>query len=226
MNKKLTVLAVASASLAALPALAQTAAPAATAPAVVHGPPIAGLCIFSGEGAVGQSQVGKFVVERMRQLDAPSEAELNSQAQAFEQSVQTFNSQRSTLSAEAAEQQATALTQRRAELQQLYQVRARESQATSQKALERINSEMTPLVSQVYQNHHCSVLFDASSVMAASPQSDLTPEVVRLLDAKLTQFPFERERIDAANAGGAPAAAAPAAAPAATPAARTPAARR
>jgi outer membrane protein len=214
MNKKFTALAVVGASLAAMPAFAQTAAtPAAApaAPAIRHGPAIPGLCVFSGEAAVGSSQVGKFVVERMRQLDAPSEAELSDQAKKFEQSVQTFNTQRASLTPEAADQQAAALTQTRAQLQQLYQLRARESQATSQKALERINTEMTPLVSQAYQAHNCSVLLDGSAVLAAAPQSDLTPEVVKLLDAKLTQFPFERERIDASAAGAAPATAAPAA---------------
>lgn len=205
MNKKLTALAVVGASLAAMPAFAQTAAPA-----IRHGTPVPGLCIFSGEGAVGGSQVGKFVVERMRQLDAPSEADLTSQMQAFEQSVQTFNTQRPSLTPEAAEQQAAGLNQRRAQLQQLYQIRQRESQLTSQKALERINAEMTPLVSQAYQGNNCSILFDASSVLAAAPQSDLTPEVIRLLDAKLTQFTFERERLDAATAGGAAPTAAPA----------------
>lgn len=210
MNKQLTALAVAGATLAAMPAFAQTAAPAPAPTPLRHGAPVPGLCIFSGEAAVGASQVGKYVVERMRQLDAPSEAELSGQAQAFEQSVQTFNTSRATLTPEAAQQQEAALVQRRAQLQQLYQVRARESQLTSQKALERINTEMTPLVSQTYQAHNCSVLIDASAVLAAAPQSDLTQDVVKLLDAKLTQFSFERERIDAATAG-AGAAAAPAA---------------
>jgi outer membrane protein len=214
MNKKLSALAVVGASLAALPAFAQTAAPAAAAAATPlrHGPIVPGLCVFSAEGAVGASQVGKFVVERMRQLDAPSEAELSTQATAFELAVQTFNTQRASLTPEAAEQQAATLNQTRAQLQQLYQIRARESQVTSQKALERINTEMMPLVSQAYVAHNCSVLFDASAVMAVAPGSDLTQDVVRLLDAKLTQFPFERERLDAAAAGAgtAPAAAAPA----------------
>lgn len=214
MNKKITALAVVGATLAAMPAVAQTAAPAAPAAAALrHGTPVAGLCIFSGEGAITGSQVGKFVGERLRQLEAPIEADLNSQAQAFEQSVQAYNAQ-ATLTPEAREQQATALNQRRAQLQQLAQIRAREGQLTQQKAIERINTEMTPLVSQAYQVHNCSILFDANGVMAAAPQSDITQDVIRALDAKITQFQFERERIDAAaaGAGAAPAAAAPAAA--------------
>jgi outer membrane protein len=213
MNKKIAALAVVGATLCAVPAFAQTAAPAAPAAAALrHGTPVPGLCVFSGEVAVTGSQVGKFVGERLRQLEAPIEADLNSQAQAFEQSVQTFNAQQATLTPEQREQQATALNQRRAQLQQLAQVRAREGQLTQQKALERINSEMTPLVSQAYQVHNCSALFDANVVMAIAPQSDITQDVIRALDAKITQFQFERERIDVAGAGAAPAAAAPAAA--------------
>lgn len=222
MNKKFTALVVVGATLAALPAFAQTAAPAApAASALRHGTAIPGLCVFSGEVAVSNSQVGKFVGERLRQLEAPIEADLNTQIQQFEQSVQTFNTQRASLTPEAAEQQATGLAQRRAQLQQLAQVRAREGQLTQQKAIERINSEMTPLVTQAYNTRNCAVLLDGNVIMAVNPASDLTPDVVRLLDAKITQFTFDRERIDAAAAGAG--AAAPAAAPAA-PAA--PAARR
>ena len=98
MNKKITALAVVGATLAAMPAVAQTAAPAAPAAAALrHGTPVAGLRIFSGEGAITGSQVGKFVGERLRQLEAPIEADLNSQAQAFEQSVQAYNAQQATL---------------------------------------------------------------------------------------------------------------------------------
>jgi outer membrane protein len=213
MNKHITALAVVGATLVAMPAFAQTAAPAAATPTPLrHGTPVPGLCTFSGEAAVTGSQVGKFVGQRLRELEAPIEADLNSQAQAFEQSVQTYSTQQATLTPEAREQQATALNQRRAQLQQLAQIRAREGQLTQQKAIERINTEMTPLVSQAYQVHNCSVLLDANVVMAIAPQSDITQDVVRALDAKITQFQFERERIDAAAAGAAPAAAAPAAA--------------
>ena len=62
MNKTFTALAVVGATLAALPAFAQTAAPAAPAASTLrHGTAIPGLCVFSGELAVGKAVVHRFL---------------------------------------------------------------------------------------------------------------------------------------------------------------------
>src|SRR5205085_7224714 len=95
----------------------------------------------------------------------------------------------------------------------------RELQATEQKALNRIGTEMDPLVRTAYQQKGCSLLVNRQAVVIGNPAMDITPAVVTALNAKITQFAFDRERLDQTATAAAPAAAGPrpaATAPAAT----------
>ena len=42
----------------------------------------------------------------------------------------------------------------------------------------------------------CSLLIDRNSVLGSNPTMDITGDVVKLLDGKITQFAFDRERLD------------------------------
>jgi outer membrane protein len=176
-------------------AAATAAAPAAAAP-LPQGPAIAGLCVYSNEATIGGSAVGKFVNQRLQQLQQQAQAELVADQTSLQTDAKAFDAARTTLSSDAAQQRQLSLEQRDAALQRKAEVRQRELQATMQKAYGRVLSEANPLVAQAYGQHNCSVLLDGQSVMAANTAMNITPEVVRLLDAKITQFPFEREHLD------------------------------
>lgn len=184
-------------------ALAQAAA---APPAVTHGPTVPGLCIINVEAAVGGSTVGKYVDSRLQQIVGQVQAELNAERTSIDNEAKTLESQRSTLDQNAFEQRGAALQVRANALQRKAQLRDREVQATEQKALARVGDEMEPLIRQAYQQKNCSVLLQRNAVVLASPSMDITPQVVTALNAKITQFAFDREHLDAGAA--APAAAA------------------
>lgn len=200
----------------AAPAFAQApaAAPAApaAAPAVTHGAPVPGLCIVSVENAIGASTVGKYVNTRLQQLVAQVNAELNAEKTSVDNDAKALDGQRATLDQNTFEQRAAALQVRANALQRKAQQRDREIQATEQKAVNRVGTEMEPLIRQAYQAKQCSILINRNSIILGNPASDITPAVVTALNGKITQFAFDRERLDQAQPT-APAAAAPAAAP-------------
>lgn len=196
----------ASAAFAQAPA---AAAPAAAAPAIVHGPAIAGLCVVSVEGAISSSTVGKYVNTRLQQLVAQVNAELNAEKTAIDNEAKTLDTQRASLAQDVFEQRAAAVQVRAQALQRKAQLRDREIQATEQKAVNRVGEEMEPLIRQVYQTQKCAMLVNRQAVVLANPAADITPAVVNSLNAKITQFAFDRERLDG-PAAAAPAAAAPA----------------
>jgi len=76
-----TLLAVALAASSALSfgsqALAQAAAPAA--PPTTHGAPIPGVCLFSVDGAIAASTVGKYIDTRLQQIVTQVQAELTAE---------------------------------------------------------------------------------------------------------------------------------------------------
>jgi Skp family chaperone for outer membrane proteins len=186
-------------------AFAQTPAPAAAAPQVPTGPAIAGVCIFSRDAALANSAVGKFVGERLKQIQSQASAEVQGELTALQTDEKAYGAQRGSLASDVQQQRETVLHQREELLQRKAELRNRELQATEQKALSRVVVEMNPLLIQVYGQRNCGLLLDQNATFGANPQMNITAEVVRLLDGKITQFAFEREHLDqaaAAPAGG------------------------
>lgn len=206
-----TILAAATAAAVALggaqAAFAQAATPAA-APVVRHGNPIAGLCVLSVEAAIAGSTVGKYANTRLQQIGQQVNAELTAEQTAIQNDDKALGTQRATLDANTFEQRAAALQVRANALQRKAQLRERELQATQQKVRARLGQELEPLARVAYEQKGCALLFDGNSVIEANPAMDITPVVVTALNAKITQFAFDRERLDG-PAAAPPAAAAP-----------------
>jgi Skp family chaperone for outer membrane proteins len=203
------------------PALAQ--APAAPAPLpppqVTHGAAIPGVCVFSGDRAIGQSTVGRFVFTRLQQLTQQASAEVSAEETTLNTDAKALDGQRATLDQSTFESRAAAIQVRANSLQRKVQQRNAEMQRTQEKALGRLSDEIAPLVRASYQAKGCSMLVnrEALTLDLANPAMDITPQVVTALNAKITQFTFDRERLDQAAPGpAAPRPAAPAA-PAAAP---------
>ena len=186
-------------------AFAQTraAAPAATAPVIAQGPAIPGLCILSVNQAISGSQVGGYVRTRLDQIVAQVKAELAPEDASISADAKALEAKRPTLDAATYQAQGNTLGTRINNLRQKADLRNREVKATEDKALNRIAQELEPIAQSLYQQHRCSALIDKGSVMMANPDIDLTAGAVTALNAKLTQFTFDREHLDTTPAAGA-----------------------
>lgn len=176
-------------------AMAQAAAPA---PAVSQGPAIPGVCVISVNQAIGASAVGRYASQRMQQIVAQVKAELAPEDTAITTEGNALQAARTTLDANTFQTRATSLQGRIAAFQKKADLRQREVQATEQKSVNRIAQELDPIARQLYQTHRCSILLDKNAVMMANPVMDLTTEAVTALNARIQQFAFDREHLDAA----------------------------
>lgn len=188
--------------LASAPVQAQT--PPAPPP-VNHGPALPGVCILSLDGAIGSSTVGKYVQTRLQQISQQVQTELTAEQNALQNEAKALDAQKATLDQGAFDQKNASLQVRAAALQRKAQLRERELQATQQKALARVGQELEPVIRSAYQQSKCSLLLQRDSVILANPAMDITPSVITGLNAKITQFAFDRERLDQAAAPAAPA---------------------
>jgi outer membrane protein len=185
-------------------ASAQTAPAAApAAPAVTHGPALPGVCIFSSQGAVGNSLVGKAVDARLKTIIQQVNAELTAERTGLDNEAKALDAKKATLAQDALEQQAAALQVKANAWQRKGQLRQKEVETTEQKALQRVYQEMDTPIRQVYQAQKCSILFDRESVMLANPAMDITGAVVAALDARIKTLTFDRERLDQGAPGAA-----------------------
>jgi len=181
------------------------AAPAAAAVPVTQGPAIPGLCTMSIDQVIGTSSVGKFVATRMDQILGQIRAELQPEETAIENEGKAIAAARGTTDAATLQVREANLNVRYSNYQKKADQRQREFQATRDKALGRIYQEMEPVVRQVYQTQHCSILINREAVVVPNPAMDISGQIATALNAKITQFPFDRERLDTAPAGAAPA---------------------
>jgi outer membrane protein len=201
----ITALGMADLASAQTKAPAKTAAPAAAKPAAAPAAPAApvftgtapGVCILSREGLVASSTVGKYVQSRLQQLTSQANAEVTGDQTTLQNDAKALDAKKTTLAPAALQQQQEALQQRLQTLQQKAQQREAEIQATQQKAVQRVLAEAQPLVSDQIKAKNCGVLFDGDAIIGANPSLDLTPGVVAALNAKITQFDFDREHLDA-----------------------------
>ncbi|MBC7667598.1 OmpH family outer membrane protein [Caulobacter sp. DWR2-3-1b2] len=181
-------------------AFAQTAPPTA-APTVTHGAPIAGVCVFSSQGAVGASLVGKSVDARLKVIISQVNAELTAERTSLDTDAKALDGKKGTLEQSALEQQAAALQVRANAWQRKGQQRQREVEATEQKQIARVYQELEPAIRQAYQAKTCSILIERESVLVVNPAMDITGAVVTATDARIKTLTFDRERLDQAAPG-------------------------
>lgn len=164
------------------------------APAVTHGPAIAGVCYLSTQEAMATSTVGKHVNTRMQQLITQVNTELQPEQTIIENEGKAIEAGRASMDQATLQKRATDWQTRLTNFQRLANQRQRELEATQQKALARVLQEMDPIAKQQYQARRCAVLLDRESVMLGNPAMDLTAVVVQGLNARIQTFAFERER--------------------------------
>ena len=172
---------------------AQGAAPASAPPT---GPAIPGMCVLSQEAVVFTSTVGKYVATRLQQLNSAAQAEITSDTTTLQADEKAFEAARAGLSQEQLQQRAAALAGRERDLERTVSVRREEMNQTAQKAQARILSEASPIFQQAVRSHNCSIVLSGTGVLVAETSMDITPTVIAGLNAKITQFEFEREHLD------------------------------
>jgi outer membrane protein len=187
-------------ALAILAAAPVSQAQTGAAQPIATGPAIPGVCILSKDGLLGGSTVGKFVGTRLNQLAQQADAEVGGMQTSLQNDAKALEAQRASLTTDQLQQRAAALENRQREIERLVAVRRQEMSATQQKAINRVLTEADPLVRSAFQQHNCSLLLDGQAIIFAAASMDLTPGVIQGLNAKITQFQFEREHLDQAAA--------------------------
>jgi Skp family chaperone for outer membrane proteins len=184
--------AMACAGAAGAQAAKPAAAPAAAASnAPLGGPVIPGVCILDNGRLVQQSAVGKAVIARMQALTTQVTNELTPLRNSLQTEGQTLQAAKPA----ANDPRIAALQQKAANFERTAQIREREMQLTQQKALARIGTEADSVVRAVYAQKSCGMLIDRNSVFGANPAMDVTDNVIAGLNAKISTFNFDRERL-------------------------------
>ena len=215
-----------------------TAAVAQTTPTPpTFGAAVPGQCVLDEQTALGTSNMGKAASDRLQQLKAAVDSELQPEAASLEAEYKSLQAEQKTAQTpalkQAFDQKAEAWSNRRDAFQQKAQLRQQEMQATQQTVLAAIFQKMIPSINSVVTQKQCATVISADSLLHyegpgatpgsepvsfvyANPASNITSSVVAAMNASgETLPPFDRTHLDqrgaAAPAPARPAAAKPAA---------------
>ena len=187
---------IAAAGLAVIPV---SPAHAATTTDELGGSPVAGLCMISQQAVFAQSKVGQAAGERLNMLAQQAGAQLDTERKPLATDVQNFQQKSASLTEAQRKQQGEGLQQRMENFRtQTDQLKER-IQLTRAKVTQRIGTDAQPIIASTYKSHRCGLLLNRDAVLGGNTTNDLTTDVVRALDAKITTITFNLEPLPPSN---------------------------
>lgn len=193
MNMRRSLLVAALAVAAGFSLAPVTPVRAATAPASnpLGGTPVPGVCMLSREAVFAESKVGQAASDRLKQLATQQQSQLESQRKPLDAEIQAFQQKEATLTEAQRQQQGAALQQRAQAFQAQVNQLDQRVQATRGNVMQQIGQQAQPIVETSYNSHRCGLLLNRDAVLGGNTTNDLTGDVIRGLDAKITSLNFE-----------------------------------
>jgi len=176
--------------------IAGAASAQSAAPAVTHGAPVAGVCVYSAQRVLQQSTAGQALQTGLQRLVQEVQGELAPYGTAIQTEQQQLQQQQQAGQpiADAVRQ---AFQQRVQEAQQLEQTRENELRYTEAMQTQAIGQAAQPIIIAAYQEKGCSVLLDRNAALIANPQMDITDTVIQRLNTALPTLSFNRMAVPA-----------------------------
>jgi Skp family chaperone for outer membrane proteins len=167
---------------------------AAVAPVIV---------IVNTEQIFAQSKVGQSVRGQLQALAAKIQSDGKKGEAAIQAEAKKLGEQRALLSEADFQKKVQALEQKQGEFQQTMRRRGQELQLGSNKARAEIEQAIRPIFADVMKKNGANILLDQSVVLAGGVDLDVTAEVLKQLDAKLTTLTVKPVPVpNGADAGG------------------------
>ncbi|MCW6537605.1 OmpH family outer membrane protein [Sphingomonas lycopersici] len=115
----------------------------------------------------------------------------------IENDVKSFQAESAKLTPAQRTQREQMLQPRVLAIQTKAQIRSSEIEATREKVMATIGGYAQPVIAQLYTQRRCGLIIDRSTALGGNMANDLTADVVKGLDAKITTITFNRETLPA-----------------------------
>ena len=167
----------AAAGLSILSAAAQAAPAPLPAPRIV---------VIDRNAILSNSKVGQDILRQLKADHDQDEKDLNSQAAGVRAQIKAFQQQSAILSAAVRQQKAQELENRQRALQELAQKKDALLQGGLYKARLDVAQAVGPILKQIMAQHGANLLLDKTVVIDSSLNVDITNEVIKRLDQKIS----------------------------------------
>ena len=163
--------------------------------AQTFGAPTPGLCFLSREQVLDRSLAGAAANQRLSLFRESVEHELARERGAIAADVDALQIQRPVISEAVYQQRAGALALRRQSFQTLEATRDDQIARTRLLVTQKIIGETARVLASLIAVHGCSAVLEATGAYAINPRMNLTPEVIRALDARLPPLNFDLQPV-------------------------------
>jgi len=142
---------------------------------------------------IAQSKAGKTIPAQAKTVKSSVESQLEAEAAKLKKDIESYQKNASLMSEEVRKQkeQELAIRQQYA-LPQRAQIMEQAFSAVVQNAQTKILVESQPILKDIVEKRGATILLDRSAVMYASPETDITQEVIAAIDKKLKSVEVQK----------------------------------
>jgi Skp family chaperone for outer membrane proteins len=149
------------------------------------GAPLAGVCVYSEEMILTQSQAGVAANQQLGRMQQSVNTELKTGTDALVNEARALEARKASTPAAQYQQSASDL-QRRAQAQDaLARTRNDQLGRTRDEAVRQLGAAALPALNASLTAHRCSIVLDKGRVYSVNAAMDLTPEVIQKVNAAL-----------------------------------------
>lgn len=164
-----------------------------------EGKPVPGVCFLSREQVFAQAKVGEAARKRISQLADQARSQLAAKRTPLDADLKAFQEKAPSLTEAQRVSQGAALKQRMDAFQAEASQMSQRVQLTQGKVTQSIGNQAQPIIDGLYKSHQCGLLLNRDAVLGGNMKNDLTAEVVKGLDGKITTMSFNLEPLPTGN---------------------------
>jgi outer membrane protein len=181
MNRKMIAVSVALIAFGMLAAFT----PASAQTAKKYPTPV--VAIVDVQKVMNTSEAAKGIKAQVDKLRASYQATVQSKNDELRKMEQDLQQQRAVLSPDALQQRQRDFEQKVASAQKDVQDRRTKIEIALDKAMQQVEETVKQIVEQISKENGITLVLPAQAVIHAEPDMDITPEVLRRLNARLTK---------------------------------------
>ena len=145
---------------------------------------------------LNESEAGKNIATQANTLRETIAKELEDEFQLIKSEEEQLIAQQSLLAPEVLQERAQKLQLRRQKFQVTQQTKNREYQASIAQATGEIGKVLEPILTEMITERSATILIDRAELIFATPEIDVTAEVMKRLNDKLTEVELKRVTTD------------------------------
>ncbi len=158
--------------------------------------------VMNSNQVLNEAKVGQHVKEKLQAISEEMVAELQAEGNPLDSEFQAFQAEVAALSQEALQdrndlrERFQGLQEKGVQFRVSEQLRARELVATRVQALRPVREALDEILEQLVADRNADILVEREVLIFASEGVNVTQDVIDRLDARMTETPVERVRIE------------------------------